>query len=800
MVSDKPRFKDRSLFGKKWDAAYRETFAAVTKMYSDGKILDDGKLDPNASYGLDELWSYVYYLFKYNKDRLEVFKKMKTKTGNSASARFFYRTVQEHTNTTARLTPQNIRAFLNDVIEQHHPRIPLLEKSAKKSACKGANLESKLEQEHSVKRKLQARIRELESKSAAVPSPFLKKIEAYEQKIYSLEQELQKLRDVIGNKTVSSKDIKEIIEVLEAPKPDCTADIVAFRNDVRRTVESVVLGKMCVIKYLADILNVSNSELYCDQKQDLTTQIENFRRLPAPKQHHFKQVFAKTKNEIKKSAEDLGAMSLAEIQDCSALENSRAKYASQLASLKGLLSNLSSLSEDLYGSIRTYIKMRKFIPAIDNKNAKINFEINDNRVINIGCNGLKTSATMFGAFDENYTNADMYSGVLGTVTNGLKIEAQETKPWSLSKTFEQLNQGTSLFIAGYGYSGSGKTYGLFGGKDEPGIIHYGLANLENIADISIDYVFELYYDHLNVNERKMRTKVIIGYDRVSNLTKQLAKHGVENVQYDPISLKKDTIKETSALNDFINESMKAITDHQKKASRIKRTLNNDQSSRSHLFVVFNIKNTQGQPSYLTACDLGGAENALGMYNAMFASATTLPYFMMQFESNGKYKGVIKGENIGKYMNKNLGITNGTQVLKKGDVGKLEFGRAVSPRIEDTLQKNVQVILESFFIVESLLHMRYYLNKRNGIKTSFDLQQITAGNIVYRTDRVFVKPEEEENSETRKQINMIGILKFIEELGKENTMSKFILFGALRQDKCEDNIATVNYLASVSSTS
>jgi hypothetical protein len=246
---------------------------------------------------------------------------------------------------------------------------------------------------------------------------------------------------------------------------------------------------------------------------------------------------------------------------------------------------------------------------------------------------------------------------------------------------------------------------------------------------------------------------------------------------------------------FINTTMKTITDHQRATGRIKRTINNDSSSRSHLFVVLKVGG-----SYLTISDCAGCENSYNIYTSLFngVKKMTLPYFMLQFNEEGKYRAQLKGEKIENYM-QGFGITNGSDELKKNSVGELKFKGNTQPRIENTLAKNVQVLLEGFYITETLLHMQYFFNVRNGKKPKMQTQEFSAGNIVYRTDRVFVQPEQEMQGEHKKQINMIPVLNFIDSLGAGNTVSKFLLFGALRPDKCAENLDSLRYLSSVAST-
>jgi hypothetical protein len=689
------------------------------------------------------------------------------------------------------------------------------------------------------------------------PTPNPEQVATYERRIADLEAkvreavdsanaanarrtDLEKLSDMIKQEVaVDTNDVGELVSLLKrrlqaatavppnslvAKRRDCSADIAAFKKHVEQTVQSIILTKLCIIKLIGTVVGASADAsqatvLACKDPDDgaLRAQVANFKRLPGAKQKAYKDMYVANRNEILTYRDRFTEIATSVITNCEDLDAIKAEYARSLDQLRTLVGSITNINEDLLGSVRVFVKLRKFVEGLDDRAAAnaVSIEVRDNTQITVNCGGSVVIGNFFGVFDERYGNADMYSGSLNTKTDGLIVPAamEEARSWSLRKTFDQLQDGYSICMLTMGYSGSGKSYGFFGGKDEPGIVHYGLANMSksngsnssnssSSNSVTIQYVFELYYDTIDILKKTFKTKVIVGYDRTNDLIESLAKYGVTNIEHDPINIKVDATQPGTDINAFVNDNMKAITDHQRERGRIKRTANNDASSRSHLFVVLNVHGK----SFLTVCDLAGFENAMTIYAKMFSDKMSLPYFLMQFDSDGLFRGIVRNETIGHYLKDTSAITNANQFLKKGDAGELKFvvgkgkAGALKPRMESSLQKNVQVVMESFFVVESLLHMCYYFNQRNGVKKAYEFQKYAASSIVYDTGRVFVSPEAEDTNRVEKKVNMIPILKFINDLGKADTVSKFILYGAIRPDRCSDNTDTIKYLASVASTS
>ena len=791
-------FKDPKVFGNKFDAFIGEAHAKVAHMVISGKIDASGYVNDGT---LNELWSYVYHLFYSNKDS-HPFSQMKTLRGHSASARNFYKTVHDYTKTDGFIHRETLVAFINGVIREHHPINPIVSSTSK-------SVPATVSRSNSSRTSLAtaaSAIATASDVSSRRSSNFARQIADYERKLAEAQlqtDELLALREAVRRMIkADTTDVGELIRVLherlERPRQssakavDCVADVQAFQANSDEMLNTVIFSKMCLIKFLSEIVGV-DANVECAAPEDLTKQRRLFGELTKAKQDHYRQMLVQ---------DSLGLLALKDLllesktlakTDCQGLNRLKAENARLTAELPGILSRLINLNEDLLGSVRVFLKMRKFLPKMDNENTRIHFSVQDNQVATIECGGQKTSARFFGVFDEHYRNLDMVSGHLNTLQRNMKIQddGRPAAPWSLINTFYQLQDGYSICLLTTGYSGSGKSYGFFGSEGaELGIVHYGLANL-NATKISIEYVFELYYDQVDVLAQRLQNKILIGYDGPKNLAELLRRAGAGNVSQDPIMLTNPVTTDVTKIDRFLNANMKIITDHQRTRGRIKRTMNNDESSRSHLFVVIKVNDS----SYLTLCDLAGFENAMSIYKTVFTDKMTLPYFLMQFDSDGKYKG-NQALSISQVVRPSFGIYNDTDMLsKKAPVGKIEFIRS-PPKIEDTVQKNVQVVMESFFVVESLLHMRWYFNMKSGKDEAFKTQKLSSKpDMDYSTERVFVQPK---SDQTGSKINMLPILKFIDHLGKQDTVSKFVLYGAIRPDRCADNLETFRFLASVTS--
>lgn len=127
----KVAFTNKTIFGHMFKNNIEDCFCKLSKMLFSGKIESDGTIDPSKSdaFSASELWSYVYYLYYYNKSDIDEFAAMKSKKTGRASAAQFYELVKSVTDGAAYSlasspSPQPINkagliSFLNSMIRQY---------------------------------------------------------------------------------------------------------------------------------------------------------------------------------------------------------------------------------------------------------------------------------------------------------------------------------------------------------------------------------------------------------------------------------------------------------------------------------------------------------------------------------------------------------------------------------------------------------------------------------------------------------------------------------------------------------
>jgi hypothetical protein len=376
--------------------------------------------------------------------------------------------------------------------------------------------------------------------------------------------------------------------------------------------------------------------------------------------------------------------------------------------------NYTDLKEDLNGSVRIYVKVRKSdnssssidpFQVIGGEYIKLNYINQDitNLFTYLKIQNSNLQQELISQNRKNFygvfldTNHQLFVGKDKTVyqelpKNSPKIENIEEGYQSngLYNAFQQLKSGYSIVIFGYGLSGSGKTYTLLGNNNVPGILDYGLANIgveyENINVISI---FEQYYDinefktvseskkEKKIKDPKMMTKIIT---HVGDIDERMIKYYTglreelkqKNNEYNNREIelnnkddndKKKKLDDIKALREENNIHIKnyseiipilelsqkekeketnyainiSYTDLSKKLTeinqirtnnnRIKETVNNPESSRSHLFIIIEVKFHNNIKGYVTIIDMGGRENPFEIVKSYFRKSTkgyTLP--------------------------------------------------------------------------------------------------------------------------------------------------------------------------------
>lgn len=430
------------------------------------------------------------------------------------------------------------------------------------------------------------------------------------------------------------------------------------------------------------------------------------------------------------------------------------------------------------------------------------------------------------------------------------------QPPNLYSSFKQVEQGYHICLFGYGYSGSGKTYTLLGkGSENPGLLHYGLASL-NFSKLEIFSVFELYADMsitkienttiTTQNGKQVpRQNTTTSWTGGMNPYKGIIKGKIHKLFGQAPILGKDTdkniiIDETSDFKkiyniqtqfqsiDSLNTLTDKITEYRKNvpsnyiikktingkyissttiddsallvlnAKRIKATPNNPESSRSHLFITFKLTFKNGNTGFITIVDMAGQENPSDIKSALFSS-------------NYRYESIIQFINTRKDNN-----TFSTSIQHDVLAHLLNEPELVDTRNHgnnENFKKYIyalDIIKEGFFINETLNHLRYFFQSKSGVPKTPQMQTICYSDIVCTKIEydplkfyVFDKSDPGETKiDPNKNCLMQPILRYLDQLkgsGGDDKPTKFIMMCAVRPDKCEDTLKSLDFAISVKSS-
>lgn len=325
--------------------------------------------------------------------------------------------------------------------------------------------------------------------------------------------------------------------------------------------------------------------------------------------------------------------------------------------------------------------------------------------------------------------------------------------------------GNHRFLLG-NFTVTHNTYTLLGEKNTPGLLHYGLANLNGVKNIKLKYLFEQYIDKFVPTINKIRGKIINLVREVPQLRKYSKDETQEFAEYLSNKINVNNLH----IND-INTLTNILEQYRKIHFRIKATPNNPVSSRSHLYMVFEITFENNKTGYITIVDTAGRESPLDIYN-MFIDTKDINLTTI------------------------LGPTGGADIV----------GRYLKPEYKSYEPNNVYEILrEGFYINETLNHLIYFFNKKNYKNTKITTQTSLDK---YNNNRYYVNPQSEED--TVDPVNnclMIPILKFLDVISNRNksdedyTPTKFITIACVRKDAsfCSQIFSTLEFSEKINSS-
>lgn len=581
------------------------------------------------------------------------------------------------------------------------------------------------------------------------------------EEIEKLKQELQQVRDLLlqnGSAQISKEiDYTECNNILQ--------NFFALNNIFYRRLE--------IIKRLDNIIEGNKIQLDNDLQERIKTNyaqvkteiLNHIRFLDLDKyinSQNFQYLKSKTtQNKVPK-------------EFCNELTNILEYWNTNLSSYRQQENMLTNIYEDLSGAVRVYIRIK---PLIGSENESKTILLNPRqKQVNLRCtspnNQMDTSfGEFYGVFDETFTNENVFTGISSSSGN-LKIDNLELINSSdsispgLYNVFKQVEDGYSIVLFGYGASGSGKSFSLLGSRGTPGLLHYGLSNLENIETIKLKYLFEQYMSAVDINFATVRGKIHNLIREVPQMRQYSKNESVEFSKTIPFGMNLDNIKvnDLYILTDVIDKYRQSM-------GRIKRTPNNPVSSRSHLYFVFEVKFSTGKTGYVTIVDTAGRESPIDIFNTFIDTTKTTLSSLMAPKPVG-------GEPL-------------VEKYKKTDLES-----------DYTASHIMNVLREGFYINETINHLVYYFNKKNWRQTKILLQSQDATK--YLVDRYYVNPIKEETIiNTGNNSLTIPIMNFLDNLSSRQTYkpTKFIMLCNVRQEEkyCKQTAETLAFAQTIAST-
>jgi hypothetical protein len=394
-------------------------------------------------------------------------------------------------------------------------------------------------------------------------------------------------------------------------------------------------------------------------------------------------------NSIQKSVDKYTAKDKAEIEK--EFEGFTKKYASDLKlnDLIKLKNDLEEMNISRFGKIKVYMKIKptKSGDNIISKDGSyiINdfFQINNDQTIEI------LPDNKFGPFSKvSFTTEKIgkdseYKNI--TKNKNLFDEmCSENSPLNINSLL-----GRSTILFGYGISGSGKSWTILGGKDDEGLIPLLIKSLTTNG-ITVK-PFKIFEHHLNSDDFIKTDPSRPHFDEGKLKSK------IRNFDL------KTYAKEDNSPIDFIKLEKARI-----KLRSIKETPNNPTSSRTHLFIVYEIEK-DGKTGYVTFIDSAGKEEPLEIAKQFYTKSASgediknaaLPFAVKPITAKDPKLSLFSSASYSRIDFSNNDFESLSEKSKVNlYIEKLEF-------IKD-------VIREGFFINESLAHMIYYFTGEENI--------------------------------------------------------------------------------------
>jgi hypothetical protein len=490
--------------------------------------------------------------------------------------------------------------------------------------------------------------------------------------------------------------------------------------------------------------------------------------------------------------------------------------------------DVSNIKEDVYGTVRVYVKMRgglksssKVYDIVDATTpSKVLFKSDGSENIckqqekcasfkKVKTSSNKTFGNFFDVFHAKKNNNDTFETMRGL--------------------FDQVvEDGYTTVFFGYGYSGSGKTHVLLNEdlqRDGYGLVLQAIQyyidkdpsiviELKEVNELFVnlpEFTFTTEYVRLSGKlvpvYSKDSTKTVVG----GNILREVLKSDENNIEIQRICNEFNQKPSVDAMVKIAGDLNKIRRD----AGRIKATINNPDSSRSHLFLHLSIKKG-GQHGNIILCDMAGSEDPLEILNKSSVKVEGNDILLKSVIPLGAQSLYLSYDHMTKSGERLRNHDNFKTFFKKYSVAKPQVVNDTFK--EDVVAKSMSVLntsIEGMFINETLNHIKWYFNFLNGRTYPtilwgryVDQSQIYSKHFNDKekyTDTKFYKSPADEfkdvlSVEQKKHQCNIGIIPYLEQIrrqGGENK-TKFVMIACVKTDDLENDEKTLMFAQDVSS--
>jgi hypothetical protein len=583
----------------------------------------------------------------------------------------------------------------------------------------------------------------------------------------------------------SSTQLEELLKLLTSKK-EAKEVLMKFVTDLSNNSED--FKKKCTVNRelltewmtrITNAMNKINKFSNAAQRMNITTEMK-------------KNITEEVKSNLAKlkilEQDYFISNNIISLENCNKTQQSLISLAKNNRIVQDIEDYATNLEEDVTGTVRIYVRIndepghvsgtknnqKSYFTSnikVDKKNVKLDFTTfgnnisdSDNQKEKIKCKNTKGKfGPFFDVFDKGTSAQDIFSGT----KQGSNLYDEDSMKLNdvgrqfrsgLFKTIAQIQDGYSIILSGYGLSGAGKTYTLFGPEiesktnEDKGLIFYSLENIINVRNYEILSIFE----ETNSQAQNYVSNV---FSIQGNLLYLFGNHQeFENIKNHIDS--KTTYRNNSCIDkttDFLHfdrtnntvkskyfsdgsykkflSTLKAILKkvrlYRIKNKRILKTSNNSDSSRSHLYIVLKLSFKNNKVGFLTIVDQAGRENPFEI-NRNMLKRQTISYTLINEDKNEQIinQGLYIADslyNLKMFYLWKVG-KNPTAIEKSNDI-------SIEPKINsDNTKREEQFLNASFANIQKFFNIKKTCigNSKNTLYRTIDCQNIKTSTSIILT--------------------------------------------------------------------